>query len=398
MYKNYAIILKCFLKSKDFQMQNGYQIITGSNTSHQKGEAEILLYGYIGNQSNDFSKNFINDFKKVEATNSQINVRINSGGGDVFEGITIYNTLKNSTATVHVYVDGIAASMASIIALGGSKIFMSKYAQLMIHKVSGNANGDADKLRETANLMDELEKSLTAIYAERTGLSIENVQSDWMQRGKDNWFNAEAALENKLVDEIFDGSIKKSPTKIKNEQDAWQFYNTQIQNNLNSINMEVLSPMISFFKLAANATDVDVMNAIQTQAKQNADLVVANEKLQIENTNFQALLAASQKQKVKDLIDTAIQAKQITEEHRTSFTALAEANYDATKVAINAIKPYQSISGQLVTDEATTEYKTFSEYQKNAPELLAEMKTSNPAKFTALYKKEFGKTPHLISL
>jgi ATP-dependent Clp endopeptidase proteolytic subunit ClpP len=360
--------------------------------------AEILLYGYIGNQSNDFSKNFINDFKKLEAANTQINVRINSGGGDVFEGITIYNTLKNSTASVHVYVDGIAASMASVIALGGSKIFMSKYAQLMIHKVSGNASGDAEKFRETANLMDEVEKSLSEIYSNRTGLPIENIQSDWMQRGKDNWFNASEALKNKLVDEIFDGSIKKSPSKIKNAEAVWQFYNTQIQNNLNNKNMETLTPFISFFKLAANATDVDVMNAIQAQAKQNADLLSANEKLTEQNTAFQNQLQESNKQKIKDLIDGAIQSHRIREEQRSTFTTLAEANYDATKVALNAITPYKSIASQLESEDDSTEYKTFREYQEKAPELLAEMKVSNPSKFTALFKKEFGKSPKLTAL
>src|SRR5436190_12026813 len=94
--------------------------------------AEILLYGYIGNWQNNDSKSFISDFKRLEAVHPQINVRINSGGGDVFEGITIYNTLKNSSSTIHIYIDGVAASMASIIALAGTKIFMSRYAQLMI--------------------------------------------------------------------------------------------------------------------------------------------------------------------------------------------------------------------------------------------------------------------------
>ena len=139
-------------------MINNY-IINQSDNS-----AEILLYGFIGNWKDTDSKQFISDFKKLEAAHNQINVRINSGGGDVFEGITIYNALKNSTATIHIYIDGVAASMASVIALAGSKIFMSRYAQLMIHRVSGSANGDADKLRETASLMDELEKSLLDLH------------------------------------------------------------------------------------------------------------------------------------------------------------------------------------------------------------------------------------------
>jgi len=234
--------------------------------------AEILLYGFIGAWKDTDSKRFISDFKKLEASHDQINVRLNSGGGDVFEGITIYNTLKNSTATIHVYIDGLAASMASVIALAGSKIFMSRYAQLMIHRVSGSANGDADKLRETANLMDELEKSLLDIYATKTGKDAATIQNTWMQRGKDSWFTATDAVQQKLVDEIFDGVIKKSPKKNQNAQEVWQFYNLQIENSTNSNQMEQLSQFISFYGLKANATPQDILASMQSQANENRDL------------------------------------------------------------------------------------------------------------------------------
>ena len=84
-------------------------IINQSNNS-----AEILLYGFIGNWKDTDSKRFISDFKQLESSHDKINVRINSGGGDVFEGITIYNTLKNSTSEIDVYIDGVAASMAGV--------------------------------------------------------------------------------------------------------------------------------------------------------------------------------------------------------------------------------------------------------------------------------------------
>src|ERR1043165_9982317 len=192
--------------------------------------AEILLYGFIGAWKDTDSKRFISDFKKLESSNNKINVRINSGGGDVFEGITIYNTLKNSSSEIDVYIDGVAASMASVIALAGKKIFMSRYAQLMIHRVSGSAIGDADTFRETAALMEELEKSLLEIYANKTGKDVAAIQNAWMQSGKDSWFNASEAVQEKLVDEIFDGVIKKSPKKNQNAEAVWQFYNTQIEN------------------------------------------------------------------------------------------------------------------------------------------------------------------------
>ena len=369
-------------------MSGNYIINQGNNS------AEILLYGYIGNWQNNDSKSFISDFKKLEASHNQINVRINSGGGDVFEGITIYNSLKNSSSTIHIYIDGVAASMASIIALAGTKIFMSRYAQLMIHRVSGTANGDSDKLRETANLMDELSNSLLDIYASKTGIEKETIQNSWMQRGKDSWFNASDALQQKLVDEIFDGVIKKSPKKNTDPQAVWQFYNLQIQNSLNNNDMQILNQFKSAFSLPETATEQDVLAAFQSQQNKSRELADENEALKKQNTEFQNQLQETNKQKVKDLIDGAIKSNRITEEQRLTYTTLAEANYEATKIALNAITPYKSIASQLsATNEEEPEYKTFREYQEKAPELLAEMKTANPAKFAALYKKEFGKNP-----
>lgn len=355
--------------------------------------AEILLYGFIGNWKDTDSKSFISDFKRLEAIHNQINVRINSGGGDVFEGISIYNTLKKSTATIHIYIDGLAASMASIIALAGSKIFMSRFAQLMIHRVSGSANGDADKLRETASLMDDLEKSLLEIYATKTGKDATLIQDTWMQRGKDSWFNATEAIKQKLVDEVFDGIIKKSPKKNNDPQEVWKFYNLQIENSLNNNDMQILNQFKSAFSLPETATEQDVMAAFQNQLNRSRELSDENEKLKKQNTEFQNQLQETQKQKVKDLIDGAIKSNRITEEQRTTYTTLAEANFDATKVALNAITPYKSITSQLNISEDEAEFKTFREYQEKAPELLAEMKTANPAKFATLYKKEFGKAP-----
>ncbi len=364
--------------------------------NQNENSAEILLYGFIGNWKDTDSSRFISDFKNLEATNKQINVRINSGGGDVFEGITIYNTLKNSKAEVHCYIDGLAASMASVIALAGSKIFMSRYAQLMIHRVSGSANGDAEKLRETANLMDELEKSMLEIYASKTGKDTASIQDKWMQRGKDTWFNANDAVQQKLVDEIFDGVIKKSPKKNKNPQEVWQFYNLQIENSLNNNDMQILNQFKSLYGLPESATEQEVLAAYQNQANKSRELKEENEKLKQQNTEFQNQLAESNKQKVKDLVDTAIKANRITEENRSTFVSLAEGNYEATKIALNAIAPYKSITSQIqMTDDEQPEYKTFREYQEKDPQALALMKTDNPTKYSALYKKQFGKNPSL---
>jgi ATP-dependent Clp endopeptidase proteolytic subunit ClpP len=362
--------------------------------NQNENSAEILLYGFIGNWKDTDSNRFISDFKKLESTHNKINVRLNSAGGDVFEGITIYNTLKNSPAEIHIYIDGLAASMASVIALAGSKIFMSRYAQLMIHRVSGSANGDADKLRETASLMDELEKSLLSIYADKTGMNVEDIQNSWMQRGKDTWFTAADAVKQKLVDQIFDGVIKKSPKKKDNAKEVWQFYNLQIENSLNKNDMQILNQFIALYGLPETATEQDVLAAFQNQNNKNKMLQDENEKLQQQNTEFQNKLQESQKQKVKDLVENAIKATLITEDERATYVALAESNFDATKTVLSRKTPYRSITSQLqTTSEEAPEYKTFREYQEKAPSLLAEMKEKEPVRYQSLYKKEFGKLP-----
>src|SRR5205809_577327 len=98
---------------------------------------EILIYGYIGQWENVDSQNFVSEFKTLEASHDRINIRLNTGGGDVMESISIFNCIKNSTAEVHTFVDGLAGSMGSVIALAGHKVFISKYGQMMIHRVSG---------------------------------------------------------------------------------------------------------------------------------------------------------------------------------------------------------------------------------------------------------------------
>ena len=361
--------------------------------NQHNNSAEILLYGFIGNWKDTDSNKFISDLKKLESTNNQINVRINSGGGDVFDGITIFNALKNSKAEIHTYIDGVAASMASIIALAGKKIFISRYAQLMIHRVSGSANGDADKLRETASLMDELEKSLLDIYSTKTGIEKETIQTKWMQRGKDTWFNATDAVKHHLVDEIFDGVISKSPNKKDSASEVWQFYNLQIENSLKKSNMQLFDQFKNAFGLPESATEQDVLAAFQNQANTNRNLKDENEILKQQNAEYQSKLKEEHKLKVTDLVDQAIKAQRITEDQRVTYVALAESNFEATKAALNAITPYRSITSQLqTTSEEVVEYQSFREYQEKAPELLAEMKDKEPAKYKALFKKQFGKS------
>lgn len=123
-----------------------------------------------------------------------IDVHINSGGGDAFAGIAIYNTLKRHEGNVTVYVDGLAASSASVIAMAGNKIIMPKSAQIMIHQPWTFAIGNASELRKTADNLDTCTNSIMAVYSEN---KVSDVEDNEIRRLVDaeTWLTAEQAKE-----------------------------------------------------------------------------------------------------------------------------------------------------------------------------------------------------------
>lgn len=135
-----------------------------------------------------------------EITASNINVRINSPGGDVFEAIAIYNTLVSHQATINVYVDALAASAASIIAMAGDKITMMVGSQMMIHDAMGVEMGNAADMRAMADFLDQQSDNIASIYANKAGGEI----ADWRALMlAETWAFAEEAVEMGLADSIY---------------------------------------------------------------------------------------------------------------------------------------------------------------------------------------------------
>jgi ATP-dependent Clp protease, protease subunit len=120
-----------------------------------------------------------------------IHLRINSPGGDVFAARAMENALRQHKAKVIVHVDGLAASAASYLALAGDEIEIADGAFFMIHKAWTYASGNADKLKQTVDLLDKVDASLADSYAAATGQSKEQI-IDWM--AAETWFSAEEAI------------------------------------------------------------------------------------------------------------------------------------------------------------------------------------------------------------
>lgn len=169
-------------------------------------EPELYLYGPIGK---DFFGEGISADQVVKDLNTlgkkkQITVRIDSPGGAVFEGTNIYNALVRNPAKIHIEIDALAASIASIIAMAGDRIRIADNAMMMIHEPAGVVMGTAKDMRDLANLLDKTRGNLIGIYAKRTGLDNEKVSS-LMQA--ESWFNATEALQAGFVTDILPAKI-----------------------------------------------------------------------------------------------------------------------------------------------------------------------------------------------
>lgn len=137
------------------------------NSSENQEVAELYLYGTIGNGwFDDITSGNVKEFLNTSDV-SQLNVHVNSGGGDVFESIAIHNLLKSHSAKISIYIDGLAGSGASVIAMAGDEIIMPRNAMMMIHKAWTVAAGNADEFRKVANDMDKIDHAVTESYTGR---------------------------------------------------------------------------------------------------------------------------------------------------------------------------------------------------------------------------------------
>lgn len=171
--------------------------------------AEISIYDEIG-MWGVTAKQFISDLKALGDV-KDITVSINSLGGSVFDGLTIYNALRASGANVTVKIMGIAASIASIIAMAGKKIVMPENSFMMIHNPLNGIYGNADDMREMADILDKVGSSLVATYVARTGKSEEEVK---VLMDAETYMTAAEAKELGFCDEVIPAVEAKAAFEV----------------------------------------------------------------------------------------------------------------------------------------------------------------------------------------
>lgn len=155
---------------------------------------EIFLYGDIGQSfwSEGISANQFRQDLRALGDITALDIRIESEGGDVFDGRAIYSLIAEHKAKKTVYVDGIAGSIASVIAMAGDEIVMGDGTWMMIHNAWGVAVGNAAKMRDTANLLESVSGSIADTYAARTGQDRKQVVK-WMD--DETWMDAKTCMD-----------------------------------------------------------------------------------------------------------------------------------------------------------------------------------------------------------
>ena len=184
---------------------------------------EMLIYGTIGQASwwdmgGVTAADFAQQLNEINSAN--IHVRINSGGGDVFDGVAIHTMLCRHSATVTTFNDGLAASAASFILQAGDRVVSSRYAMTMIHDASTGVYGNQADLIAEAELLGKVSDVIADVYANRAGEDVEFWRAAMRA---ETWYTGPEALTAGLVDEITDADEEDSATdRLRNSLSGWR--------------------------------------------------------------------------------------------------------------------------------------------------------------------------------
>lgn len=184
--------------------------------SRAEGETEIAIHDEIG-MFGVTARDFIRDLKAIDTP--KITVSINSPGGAVFDALPIYNALIRHDAEITTRVEGLAASAASVITMAGDRVVMPENAFLMIHNPWSFSIGDANAMREQADLLDKVSASLISTYRNKTGMEDSEIAA---MLDAETWLSAEEAVEFGFADQIEPGmqavacvGIERMPANVQ---------------------------------------------------------------------------------------------------------------------------------------------------------------------------------------
>lgn len=307
----------------------------------------ILLYGDIGDYDKVRSGDVVRELLEMEAQYKKIDVRINSNGGDVYSGIAIFNAFKNTKADITIYVDGIAASIASVVALCGKPLYMSRFSRLMLHSIQGGAYGNKKELAEVIEQIDSLENTLAEMLATRCKKTVDEIKAEYFD-GSDHWLTAQQALDAGIIDGIYD-TEETIPADSTPDQ-VYTIFNNRLQSQSqkdNQMNFDELRKRPLFQNCT---TDEDVLRQIthlETEAGKVTGLTTEVTNLKKDLKVFQDKAAADEEAAIDGLVQTAFDEGRITEPQKATYKALLKADRENGEAALKALPAKRRVMNNL---------------------------------------------------
>lgn len=357
-----------------------------------EGRASLMIYGQIGSDDGVNAEMVAAELIALQQEFQNIDVHINSNGGEVFAGIAIYNALRSSTSNINIYVDGVAASIAGVIALCGKPMYMSRFSRLMLHQVSGACAGSAREMRQCADLIEGLETSLAEMIAGKCGLPADTVKAEFFD-GQDHWMTAEEAQRRRLCDGLFDVAGSDALGAAPTAEAVYAFANS-LQKPSNPKNMDFLNELKkeSSFK---DLSEEQALAQIRTLANDAAKVPALEAKVE----SLQKQLNAAKENEIAAYLNRAVSEGRIAQDQVETYKALMAADEASTRKIIDAlpakkqpmnIKDYLNAGSGAAASGEKKDLAQMSWDEIDAAERLAELKSEHPDLYKAKFQEKFG--------
>ena len=226
------------------------------SNSVSSNNQELILDGPIASDTwwgDEVTPDLFREELKQHA--GDLTVVINSPGGDVFAGLAIYNALVNHNGNVTVRVDGLAASIASVIAMAGDKIIMSPGSMIMIHRPSVCAMGTVDDMEKAKDVLTKIEEGITPIYAKRTGLDEDKI-AELLEA--ETWMLADKAVELGFADEV-----SEAPEKQKQDDGVQNAMGMNFAFSMSAVKQADAKPMQSLVEQIKAKAEAEAAKAAE---------------------------------------------------------------------------------------------------------------------------------------
>lgn len=364
-----------------------------------ENEYEIMMYGVIGA---DFDGNDLAHWiKSVDGQADTIHLRINSPGGNVEHGLSIVSAILSARAYIHVHVDGVALSMAAVIAVCGDRVEMQDYAKLMIHDPFFSGVSESSLSNKEKKYLSVLKDSMQTILSRR------NIDKELIGKmmTEETWFSADEAKAAGLADEVVVTQRKElknlaAPELLKRisaelvvEEGGQRVWCGNFTHIIEETNMKLVAVKLG---LAEASTESEVVNKVGALQGELSAAVAERDTLKQKLAAIEAKQAAEQKTEAESLVAAAVADGRINADGRSAWMGDFEKDFEGAKSRLASIPAREKISAQVEKGaegnggEKPIASMTFAEIVK--ADRLRELKKDN-ALYVQKFKDAYGHDP-----